>query len=147
MPEPRLTPEQKQFVAARAGYCCEYCVSQVRYAPDPFAVDHIIPRATGGTNDDSNLAYACFGCNSRKFTSTTATDPVTGESVALYHPRQHHWYENFAWNIDFTLLLGLTPTGRATIIRLDLNREGVVNLRQMLHSLGKHPPEWQNAIP
>jgi hypothetical protein len=59
MPESRVPSEQKQFVAARAGYCCEYCVSQVRYAPDPFAVDHIIPRATGGTNDDSNLAYAC----------------------------------------------------------------------------------------
>lgn len=141
MPEPRITSEQKQFVAERAEYCCEYCVSQVRYAPDPFAVDHIIPQAKDGTNDHSNLAYACFGCNGRKFTSITATDPVTGESVALYHPRQHCWSEHFAWNINFTFLVGLTPTGRATIDRLELNREGVVNLRQMLHLLGKHPPD------
>jgi hypothetical protein len=33
-----------------------------------------------------------------------------------------------------------TPTGRATIETLFLNREGVVNLRQLLYPIGKHPP-------
>ncbi|MEG4968235.1 hypothetical protein QUB11_16585 [Microcoleus sp. B6-A1] len=37
-------------------------------------------------------------------------------------------------------MLGLTPTGRATIDRLQLNREGVVNLRGVLHSIALHPP-------
>lgn len=140
MPDFRLTPHGKEYVAVRAGYCCEYCLSQLLYAPDPFAVDHITPRALGGTNDLNNLAYACLGCNGRKFTATTVIDPVTGLSVALYHPRQHQWAEHFAWNEDFTLLIGLTPIGRATIVRLELNRAGVVNLRRMLQPLGKHPP-------
>jgi hypothetical protein len=34
----------------------------------------------------------------------------------------------------------LTPIGRATIVRLALNREGVGNLRELLHSVGPHPP-------
>jgi hypothetical protein len=142
MADPRLTSEQKASVAQRARYCCEYCLSQVHYAPDPFAVDHIVPRALGGANDLSNLAYACLGCNGRKFTRTTATDPATGEIAPLYSPRLDRWHDHFAWSTDFTLMLGVTPTGRATIERLQLNRDGVVNLRHMLHGLHKHPPDF-----
>lgn len=136
----RITAEQKQFVAERARHCCEYCISQVSYSPDPFSVDHIVSRALGGTDDPDNLAYACLGCNNRKFTAATASDPVTGERVALYHPRQHKWDEHFTWSRDFARLIGLTPIGRATIIKLQLNREGVVNLRQLLRLVDKHPP-------
>jgi hypothetical protein len=38
------------------------------------------------------------------------------------------------------MLVGLTPIGRATIAALRLNRPPVVNLRRMLHTLGRHPP-------
>jgi len=38
------------------------------------------------------------------------------------------------------LIIGLTPTGRATVEVLKLNREGLVNLRQVLYAAGKHPP-------
>ena len=140
MSEARLTPAQKQAVAERANYCCEYCLSQLNYSPDPFSVDHIIPRTLGGSNHLDNLAYACLGCNSRKFTSTTATDPVTGQIVALFHPRQQAWNEHFTWNEDLSQIIGLTPTGRATLERLQLNREGVVNLRHLLIKIDKHPP-------
>ncbi len=37
-------------------------------------------------------------------------------------------------------MVGLTSIGRATIEKLQLNREGVVNLRYALRSIGKHPP-------
>jgi hypothetical protein len=37
-------------------------------------------------------------------------------------------------------MLGLTPAGRATVNRLQLNREGVVNLRRVLHLIQQHPP-------
>jgi hypothetical protein len=140
MTEDRVTSHQKQTVAQRANYCCEYCLSQLRYSPDPFSIEHIIPLSRGGLSHLDNLAFACQGCNSRKYTSTAAIDPISGETVALYHPRQERWNDHFAWNNDFTLMLGLTPTGRATIENLQLNRAGVVNLRQVLHSAGKHPP-------
>jgi hypothetical protein len=41
---------------------------------------------------------------------------------------------------DFTLVIGLTPIGRATIKALQLNREELVNLRRVLYAMGEHPP-------
>lgn len=141
MPDAQISTQQKQVVATRAHFCCEYCLSQVAYSPDPFSVDHIDARAAGGTDELDNLAFACMGCNGRKFTSSSARDPVTGALADLYHPRQHLWHEHFMWSDDFTLILGLTPIGRATVARLQLNREGVVNLRHLLRRIGKHPPK------
>jgi len=87
-----------------------------------------------------NLALACQGCNNHKYTKTEGYDPVTGDMVPLYHPRRQRWRDHFAWNEDFTLIIGLTPTGRATVETLWLNREGLVNLRRILYALGEHPP-------
>ncbi len=140
MSEPRLNAEQRKVVAERAGYCCEYCYSQLRFSPDPFSIEHVLPRSSGGTDEMDNLALACQGCNNRKYTSVEAIDPVSGQMVPLYHPRQDQWEEHFGWNEDFSLIVGLTATGRATIEKLQINREGVVNLRRVLHFVDEHPP-------
>jgi hypothetical protein len=44
------------------------------------------------------------------------------------------------WDEEFALILGVTPIGRATVEKLQLNRDGVVNLRRALHVIGRHPP-------
>lgn len=69
---------------------------------------------------------------------------MTGEIAPLYHPRQQKWGEHFAWNEDFTHIVGLTPTGRATVEALQLNRDGVVSLRRVLYAAGEHPPGEDN---
>jgi len=51
MPESRLTQQQRQFIKKRANGCCEYCLSQAKFSPDPFSIEHIIPRSKGGTID------------------------------------------------------------------------------------------------
>lgn len=140
MPKDRITAGQKRKVAERANHCCEYCRSQARFAVQPFSVEHIIPQSRGGTNSLDNLALACQGCNNYKYNKMEGEEPVTGSMVPLYHPRKHSWNEHFAWNNDFTLVIGLTPTGRATVKSLLLNREGVINLRRMLYAMGEHPP-------
>ena len=140
MSESRLPAALKQAVFERAHGCCEYCISQVSYSPDPFSGEHIIPRSRGGTDDLDNLAFSCLGCNYKKFISVDAIDPFTGERVPLFHPRRDRWDEHFAWSEDLTLIHGITPTGRATIEKLELNREGVVNLRRVLIAFKKHPP-------
>ncbi len=117
----------------------------MRYATHGFCVEHILPKAKGGTDNLENLALACQGCNNFKFTRTEARDPATGLIAPLYHPRAHVWLEHFTWSDDFTLLVGLTPTGRASMDVLQLNREGVVNLRRALHTLGEHPPRLEGA--
>jgi hypothetical protein len=43
-------------------------------------------------------------------------------------------------NEDFTRIVGLTPTGRATVSALQINRPGVVNMRRALFAIGLHPP-------
>ena len=51
-------------------------------------MEHIVPLARGGTHDLENLAWAYQGCNSRKYVTIEALDPVTGQTVLLYHPRR-----------------------------------------------------------
>ena len=134
-------PERvRQEVIERAASRCEYCRSPLNVCPDPFSIEHIVPRAAGGTEAPNNLALSCQGCNNFKGVFTEAIDPLTGELFPLYHPRQHRWAEHFQWSDDTLTLLGRTPTGRATIERLLLNRAGVVNLRGLLVFAGKHPP-------
>jgi hypothetical protein len=144
MPEKRVTTQQKRAVVKRAQGCCEYCRSQARFAIQPFSVEHIVPRSQGGKITLDNLALACQGCNNHKYNKTEGRDPVSSDVVALYHPRKQRWSDHFAWNEDFTLIIGLTATGRATIEALHLNREGVVNLRRILYTMGEHPPADSN---
>ncbi len=35
----------------------------------------------------------------------------------------------------------LSPTGRATVKRLDLNRQSLINFRSAFRILGLHPPQ------
>lgn len=140
MPELRISGELRQQIAWRADGCCEYCRSQTRYATQPFSIEHVIPRSKGGPTTFENLALACQGCNNHKYDKVDARDPVSGERVSLYHPRRDRWEEHFSWSDDFTLIVGLTPTGRATVVALSLNRDGVVNLRRLLYTIGEHPP-------
>lgn len=50
------------------------------------------------------------------------------------------WSEHFEWYENYTIIRGISPTGRATEKRLVLNRLGVVNLRRVLVEKGYHPP-------
>lgn len=136
----RLPQAVKDAVAALAGFRCEYCGSPSRFCPDSLSIEHVVPRSQGGADDPANLALACQGCNNHKYTSVEAVDPITGHIVALYSPREHDWQDHFAWSADFLVMLGITPTGRATIEKLRLNRPGVVNLRGLLRLIGLHPP-------
>ncbi|MBC7807032.1 MAG: HNH endonuclease [Akkermansiaceae bacterium] len=135
-----MTESDRRIVAERADHYCEYCFSQGLISHDDFAVEHIRPRADGGSESLDNLAWSCQGCNNRKYTTQEAIDPATGLTARLYNPRAERWRDHFIWGDDFTRIEGVSPTGRATVVRLDLNRAGVVNLRRALRFGGYHPP-------
>ncbi len=141
MRDAKPTERVKRAVSQNADGICEYCRSQKDYSPDPFSVEHIRPRVRGGMDAPDNLALSCHGCNGHKHAKTDALDPITRERVPLFHPRRQQWHEHFEWNDDYTLVVGLTPIGRATVEALQMNRPGVVNLRRLLHAAGLHPPE------
>lgn len=140
MKKRKVSQPLQRLVSEQAQFCCEYCLSQEAYSPDPFSTEHIIPESLGGNSEKDNLARACQGCNNHKHTKTTGLDPITLREVPLFHPRRDVWGEHFAWSRDFTELIGLTPTGRATIVEIRLNRQNVVNLRRVLILAEKHPP-------
>lgn len=139
MSDKSIPADLRRLVADRGKYSCEYCRAQARYSPDPLTVDHIKPLSLGGPTTADNLALSCYGCNQHKAVRVSAPDPVTGSPTPLFHPRTQAWEEHFTWSDDFTVIVGLTPTGRATIAALHLNRLGLLNARRVLHAIGEHP--------
>jgi hypothetical protein len=132
----------RRAVYERAHHCCEYCRNQTKYV-GPFSFDHVEPLSKGGETTFENLALACAVCNSYKAALTQTFDPATNEFVSLFNPRTQRWQDHFAWSEDTTLVIGLTPVGRATIGALRLNRSEAVNLRRVLFGIGEHPPQAQ----
>jgi len=128
-------------VRERASSGCEYCKAPARFSPAPFSVEHIIARIWGGSDALDNLAFSCQGCNNYKFTCFEWPDPQNGEIVPIFHPRHQNWKGHFEWDESFTLIVPLTDIGRATIERLKLNREELIDLRRVLFASGEHPPE------
>lgn len=103
-------------------------------------MEHILPRSQGGNDDRSNLAASCYRCNEFKGVKTDAPDPETGQLVPLFNPRTQGWRDHFAWVNGGTQVIGITPTGRATVIALRLNNENVVEARSLWVEFGWHPP-------
>ena len=137
----KVSKEIKEQVAKRAGFCCEYCRSQLKFSSDPFSIEHIIPKSKGGSDEIDNLAYSCLGCNFKKYTRTEGIDPATGDLVPLFNPRNSKWEDSFLWDKGSINVIGRTKSGRATIDHLGLNRENLVNLRRILMQLKLHPPK------
>jgi HNH endonuclease len=141
MPKRSYIPAKlRRLVLNRARGRCEYCLSPISHTVSSFAIEHIIPVEKGGATTADNLALSCQGCNNHKYIKTEALDPLTKQTVSLFHPRHQIWREHFGWNQDCSFVIGLTPTGRASVVALQLNRPGVMNLRQLLYAAGKHPP-------
>lgn len=130
----------RRLVKSRARQLCEYCRIIEDFSPQSFVIEHIFPRILGGETEEENLAYSCQGCNSHKAVKISAVDPVMEENAPLFNPRTQTWREHFVWNEDFTEIIGLTATGRATVEALHLNRRGLRNLRRVLYQTGEHPP-------
>jgi hypothetical protein len=104
-------------------------------------VDHIFPEAEGGATVEANLWLACSPCNDHKNARVAAVDPDTQQLVRLFDPRKQVWTEHFAWTPEGDRIVGLTPTGRATVVALNLNRPTLVHARQQWVSVGWHPPK------
>lgn len=135
-----VTANQRQFIANRAKGHCEYCKIPADFASQSFSVEHIIPISRGGKTALDNLALACPGCNAHKYNKIEAPDPVDGMSAPLFNPRKQQWQDHFRWSDNFFHIVGLTPTGRATVIALQMNRPCLVNMRRALFAIGFHPP-------
>jgi len=123
----------------RAGGFCEYCHFPAELGWLPFQVDHIIAEKHGGQPEEDNLALSCFYCNSFKGPNIAGIDPngKLDQAVQLFHPRQQVWAEHFQW--QGARLIGLTPSGRATIAVLRMNSAEAIEFREILFESGYEP--------
>lgn len=112
-----ISAELRARIRQQASNQCGYCLSLQQYVLGTLEIEHIIPKTAGGSNAEENLWMACRPCNSHKADRTHGIDPLTEETVLLYHPRQQTWCEHFGWSDDGTHIVGRTPCGRATYIR------------------------------
>lgn len=128
----------RRLVKERAHDRCEYCgLAQVGQEAT-FHIDHIEPVSAGGPTVAENLALACTSCSLRKEARRTGVDSATGRKVRLFHPRRQVWSDHFRWR--GRMVGGLTPTGRATIAALQMNRPSILFIRHEESERGRHPP-------
>lgn len=121
---------------------CGYCLSPQRLVMARLEIEHIIPIAKGGSNEESNLWLACPICNRYKSDKNTGIDPETGENVKLFNPRTQVWSEHFYWTEDGIQIVGKTPTGRATVKTLHLSDDvDALEVRSYWVLAGWHPPQ------
>jgi hypothetical protein len=103
-------------------------------SPRTFHLEHIIARQHGGETVLDNLAWACHRCNRYKGPNLSGVDPNTQEIASLFHPRRAVWATHFM--LREVELVGLTPTGRATVVLLQVNAARRLERRVELIRLG-----------
>ena len=126
--------ELVEAVTARSGERCEYCRMHQALQGPTFHVEHITPRSRGGVSDLDNLCFACATCNLRKSDRVEILDPDTGASEPLFNPRTQKWAEHFRW--DGYRIVGITSSGKVTVLALDLNHRRRLFIRQIEERLG-----------
>ena len=94
----------RRLVVNRAGNRCEHCRLSQEGQEASFHIDRITPRAWGGSTEPDNLALACVSCSLRQ-----------------------SWSRHFRW--EGMTIIGSTPTGRATVHVLDMNRPLILAIR------------------
>jgi hypothetical protein len=83
-------------------------------------------------NEKLRVQSVCVFCNLHKGPNLAGVDPRTGAVERLFDPRQDPWETHFERR--GVLILGLTPSGRATIAVLDMNSEPQLDLRRACES-------------
>ena len=141
MPRKPIPAELARRIRETAANRCGYCLSPQHLVMARLEIEHIIPVARGGTDDEANLWLACPLCNNHKSDKTAAVDPETGEMTPLFNPRAQQWSEHFRWSSDGIRIIGLTPVGRATVIALHLSDDpDALEVRSYWVIAGWHPP-------
>jgi hypothetical protein len=141
MSKAHISKRLRERVTKQARSCCGYCLTSQKITGMKMNVDHIIPEAQGGATQEENLWLSCADCNEYKGDRMEATDPQTGEVAPLFDPRRQVWGEHFSWSEASDQIVGQTPTGRATVAALKLNRAYLVEARREWVKVGWHPPK------
>ena len=75
----------RRNVFKRDRFTCQYCGTQPGL--EELTIDHVMPRAQGGTSTWSNCVLACINCNARKADRT----PQQARMPLRHTPRRPTW--------------------------------------------------------
>jgi hypothetical protein len=126
----------RRLIHSRASGRCEYCFAPEQLSFHTHQVDHIIAQKHGGETIASNLALSCISCNQAKGSDLTSIDPLTGEIIPLFHPRQHQWSDHF--ELRDSIIVAKTALGRVTVRLLQFNAPDRVTERQWFIVAGEY---------
>jgi hypothetical protein len=141
----RVGQRLRAQVLVNAGGRCGYCRLSEEITGTPLEIEHNMPEAHGGPTRRPNLWAVCRYCNLLKSDRVSAADPETSTEVPLFNPRAQRWSEHFFWIEGGLRIQGTTPTGRATVAALALNRALLVCASTYWVSAGWHPPPEPEA--
>lgn len=130
-----VTPKQRQRVAERAKFCCEYCRLPEIDTYLGFHFDHIISWRHGGNTNFNNLAYACPDCNRNKGTDLGTLIDGSREIIRFFNPRSDNGSEHYVLQ-ETGFIASITDIGRATTKMLDFNHPDHIIERTLLIRLG-----------
>ena len=147
MSETPVSAALRRRVQERASGNCEYCLLSETDAYFSHEPDHIIASKHDGPTEFENLCWSCFDCNRFKGSDIASQDPVNDELVRLFNPRKDMWKDLF--KLDDSTVVGLTPSGRATIeVQLSLtgrNQENSFRRQSVSKMLATSPCQLSTA--
>lgn len=124
----KIAEKLKRKIRRQAENRCGYCLLPQSLNPSLLEIEHILPTAKGGSDDEENLWLSCRLCNNYKGVQTEAIDPKTDKNILLFNPQIQDWNKHFKWNGE--KIVGKTACGRATVQALKLNNEIILPVRK-----------------
>jgi 5-methylcytosine-specific restriction endonuclease McrA len=85
-------PFSRRNIYKRDRYSCQYCGRQP--AIEELTIDHVLPRAQGGTSSWENCVLACFECNKQKADRT----PEQARMRLRHPPQRPVWRPLYSWH-------------------------------------------------
>lgn len=139
-----VPPSTRRVVRERAQRHGEDCHADERWPFVRFPIAPVRPQSAGGAEHADNVAFACRHGHARRGNRGEGRAPETETVVSRVNPRRERWGDHCVWAAARRRIIGRTPTGRATVMRLDRNddrHEGrVVHIRPREVAEGYHPP-------
>ena len=132
-----ISKKVRSLVISRAGNRCEYCRVLDYLVGFDYHIEHIIGIQHGGTDELSNLAYACSYCNWKKGPNLSTILYVGGELIPLYNPRSQIWLDHF--EVKRGEIITLSTIAEGTIKLLELNQFSRVEARFEMLLAGCYP--------
>jgi hypothetical protein len=126
----------RELVRRRADNDCEYCLLCQEHSAVPHQSSISSQRSMAGPTTRPTWRLRVTVTISARAPTFRGIDPLTGELVALFHPRRDRRADHFT--IRVPRIEGVTPCGRATVRVLAMNDVRRLELRSEL-SVGGRP--------